>query len=294
MRNIDRRTFIRSALAGAGALALPSWSGGSLDTLVAAPAAGCSATDMVTLGSSGIVTSRLAVGSGTHGVRKSSNQTRLGLDKFVGLIRHGFERGVTFWDMADQYGSHPYYREALKHVPREKVVILTKSLTRDAAGMKADIERFRSELDTDVIDILLLHYLRDPAWTEKMQATMDVVSEAREQGVLRTFGVSCHDLGALKAAVASDWVEVILARINHAGAAMDGPPEVVAPVLREAHDKGKGVIGMKLAGAGRIRDQLSESLNYVLSLGSVDAFTMGFESTAELDDFCDKVAALGA
>ncbi len=293
MRNIDRRAFIRSALAGAGALVLP-WNDNSSVGLLAAPSGKYSAADLVSLGNSGITVSRLAIGSGTHGVRKSSNQTRLGLDKFVGLIRHGYERGVTFWDTADQYGSHPHFREALKYVPREKVVILTKSTTRDAAGMKADIERFRRELNTDMIDILLLHVLTDPKWTDKMQATMDVISEARAKGHLRTFGVSCHDLGALKAAVASDWVEVILARINHAGAVMDGEPSVVAPLLKEAHGKGKGIIGMKLAGGGQIRDQLSESLNYVMGLGSVDAFTMGFESSAELDDFFGKVSAVGS
>lgn len=293
MKKIDRRAFIRSALAGAGALALP-WSGGNGTGLAAAPTGKFSVRDRVTLGDSGIVTSRMAVGSGTHGWRKQSNQTKLGMDTFVNLIRHGYERGITLWDMADQYGSHPNYREALKYVPREKVVILTKSTTRDADGMAADIERFRKELDTDVIDILLLHCLTDPGWTEKMTATMDVVSEAREKGKLRTFGVSCHDLGALKAAVASEWVEVILARINHTGASMDGPPGVVAPVLQEAHGRGKGIIGMKIAGAGSIRDQISESLNYVLGLGCVDSFTMGFESIAELDEVCGKVAAVGA
>jgi 1-deoxyxylulose-5-phosphate synthase len=292
MSRIDRRAFIRGALAGAGAMAFP-WGDKFPTSLLGSPVERIGAADRVVLGNSGIVTSRLAIGSGTHGVNKSSNQTKLGLEKFVGLIRHGYERGITFWETADQYGSHPHYREALNYVPREKVVILTKSTTRDAAGMKADIERFRRELNTDTIDILLLHFLTDPHWTDKMQATMDVISEAREQGWISTFGVSCHDLGALKAAVASDWVEVILARINHAGSAMDGEPAVVAPVLKEAHEKGKGIIGMKLAGAGRIRDQLRESLTYVLGLGSVDAFTMGFESIAELDDLIGKVSAVG-
>jgi len=289
---MDRRTFIRGALVAAGAMALP-WDSNRGGAAVASPAGQFSAFDRVKLGNSGIVTSRLAVGSGTHGWQKKSNQTKLGMDNFVGLIRHGYERGITFWDMADQYGSHPNYKEALKYVPREKVTILTKSTTRDAAGMKADIERFRGELGTDTIDILLLHCLTDPGWTGKMQATMDVVSAAREKGHLRTFGVSCHDLGALKAAVASGWVEVILARINHTGASMDGTPAVVAPVLKEAHDKGKGIIGMKIAGAGEIRDQIRQSLDYVLNLGCVDAFTMGFESIAELDDFVEKVGATG-
>jgi len=287
MRNMDRRSFIRSALAGAGALALP-WQAAPARAQKAKFAAG----DRVVLNKTGIVTSRLAIGSGTNGFNKVSKQTRLGTDTFVGMIREAFDRGMTFWDMADQYGSHPFFREALKKVPRDKVVILTKVWTRDAEGVKADLERFRKEIGTDVIDILLLHCLTDENWTTKMKATMDVVSEAREKGRVRTFGCSCHSLGALKAAADSDWVEVLLSRINHRGVAMDAEPSAVVPVLRRAHDSGKAVIGMKIAGVGELRDEISQSLKFVLGQGFVDAFTMGFESVDELDDVIGKVAAV--
>ncbi|HLA40215.1 MAG TPA: aldo/keto reductase [Candidatus Glassbacteria bacterium] len=288
MKNIDRRSFIRATLAGAGALVIP-W---PTAPVRAAQPKKFSTSDRVVLNKTGIATSRLAIGSGTHGFNKGSNQTKLGLDTFVGLIRESFDRGMTFWDMADQYGSHTYFREALKYVPRDKVVILTKVWTRDAAGVKADIERFRQEIGTDVIDILLLHCLTDDNWTTDMRATMDVVSEAREKGLLRTYGCSCHSLGALKKAADSEWVEVLLSRINHRGVAMDADPATVVPVLRQAHDSGKAVIGMKIAGAGDLRSQISQSLQFSLSQGFVDAFTMGFESVAELDDLMGKVAAV--
>lgn len=289
---MNRRSFIRQALAGAGMLAL---SRTGLLTAAGEPAAGTlSAADRVELGRTGIVTSRMAVGSGTSGVRKASNQTRLGLEKFLEIVNHAYERGIDFWDTADQYGSHEFFRPALDSIPREKVVILTKSTSRDAGGMESDIERFRSELGTDYMDILLLHCLMEDDWTEKMQAVMDVVSEAREKGVIRTFGVSCHTLGALKAAVESPWVEVILARFNHLGVAMDDTPQVVAPLLQKARDSGKGVIAMKIAGAGRMREQIQESLQFVLSRPFVDSFSMGFESVAEMDDLFDKVSAVKA
>ena len=213
----------------------------------------------------------------------------MGKEKFVNIIRYGFEHGITFWDTADNYGSHPLYREALKYIPRDKVVILTKSFSRDAEGMRKDIERYRRELSTDVIDILLFHCLTEDDWTEKMKATMEVVSEAREKGILRTYGVSCHALSALKAAVSSSWVEVIMARINHAGVNMDAKPEVVVPVLRKAYENGKSIIGMKIVGEGRLKEQIGQSLKFVLGLGFIDTITLGFESTGEINEMIKKV-----
>ena len=290
MKNMNRRSFIRQAAAGAGALVLPWPVVG--ESLLAAPAKNFAARDRVTLGNTGLVTSRLALGSGTHGYDKSSDQTRMGLESFLKIIRHSYDQGITFWDTADFYGSHGSFREALKHIPREKLVILTKSFSRNAEEMRKDIERYRIELGVDTIDILLLHCLMDPGWTGKMQSTMDVISQAREKGTIRTFGVSCHDLGALQAAAASPWPEVILARINHTGVAMDGAVEKVVPVLRQARENGKSVLGMKIVGEGKLADQIDQSLKFVLGLDVVDAITIGFSSVQELDQMIGKIAAV--
>jgi len=287
MKIIDRRRFLQQALVGAGVLTSP-WAC-PVESVLADTGKKFSATDRVMLGKTGIATSRVAIGSGTRGTYKSSNQTKLGKEKFVKIIRYGFEHGITFWDTADNYGSHPLYREALRYIPRDKVVILTKSFTRDAEGLRMDIERYRRELSTDMIDILLFHCLMDDDWTEKMKATMDVVSEAREKGILRTYGISCHTLGALKAAASNPWVEVIMARINHAGVNMDATPEVVLPVLRKAYENGKSIIGMKIVGEGRLKDQINQSLKFVLGQGFVDAITLGFESTGEINEMIKKI-----
>jgi aryl-alcohol dehydrogenase-like predicted oxidoreductase len=82
---------------------------------------------------------------------------------------------------------------------------------------------------------------------------MAVLSEAREKGLIRTHGVSCHTLDALKTAAASPWVQVDLARINPAKVAMDSDPQTVVGVLKQMKASGKGVIGMKILGAGRLR-----------------------------------------
>ena len=250
------------------------------------------ASDRVKLGPMKVELSRLAMGTGTNGVGGSSNQTKkMGVGGMAALFKAGYDNGVTFWDAADQYGTHPHLRAGLKGVPREKVTILSKTHASTEAEMKADLDRFRKELNSDYIDILLLHCMMDARWPEKKKGAMNVISEAREKGIVRTHGVSCHTLEALKTAANTDWVQVDLARINPAGIAMDAKPEVVIPVLREMKAKGKGVIGMKILGAGRLRDRADECLQYALSLDCVDCFTIGAESQGELKDLVAKIPA---
>ena len=98
-----------------------------------------SASDTVTLGSTGIKTSRLAMGTGTVGTGHHSHQTALGIQGLSDLLRNGYDHGLRFFDAADSYGSHPHIAEALKHVPRDKVTVLSKSWARDANGMRADL-----------------------------------------------------------------------------------------------------------------------------------------------------------
>jgi predicted aldo/keto reductase-like oxidoreductase len=207
------------------------------------------------------------------------------------MFRFGYDNGVTFWDAADQYGTHPHLKEALKRVPREKVTILTKTHANTEKEMKADIDRFRRELNTDYVDILLLHCMLDADWNQKKRGAMNMINELQEKGIVRTKGVSCHTLEALKTAAAEPWVEVDLARINPAKVAMDADPETVLGVLRQMKASGKGVIGMKILGAGRLRDRADECLQYSLAQQTVDCFTIGAESQAELADLMKKIPA---
>lgn len=250
------------------------------------------ASDRIKLGPRAIEVSRLAMGTGTNGWGGSSNQTRkLGLQGLADFLHAGYDQGVNFWDSADQYGSHPHIGQALKKVPREKVVILTKTRATDEKSMRDDLDRFRKELGTDYIDILLLHCVTDADWNVKMRGAMDVISEAREKGIVRTHGVSCHSLEALKTAAREPWVEVDLARINPASVQMDAAPDKVLPVLREMKAAGKGVIGMKILGAGKLRDKQDQCLQYALAQDCVDCFTIGMESRDEFEDMVKRIPA---
>jgi aryl-alcohol dehydrogenase-like predicted oxidoreductase len=250
-----------------------------------------SASGTVTLGSTGIKTSRLAMGTGTVGYDHHSHQTALGVKGLSDLLLNGYDHGLRFFDAADSYGSHPHVAEALKHVPRDKVTVLTKSWARDAAGMRADLDRFRRELGTDYLDICLMHCLTEADWTDRYKGAMDVLSEAKQKGIIRAHGCSCHSIEALRAAAKSPWVEVDLARMNPVGAYMDSDPATVVSVLKQMKSAGKAVVGMKILGQGTLRNRQDEGIKYALSLGLLDAFTIGAESKQEQEDLIRRIAA---
>ena len=250
-----------------------------------------SATDTVTLGRTGIQTSRLAMGTGTVGSGHHSNQTALGLVGLSRLLQNGYDNGLRFFDAADSYGSHPHVADALKHVDRSKVTVLTKSWARNGTEMRSDLERFRRELNTDYLDIVLMHCVTEADWTTQFRSAMDALSEAKEKGIIRAHGCSCHSIEALRAAGQSPWVEVDLVRINPIGSHMDADPETVVSVIREMHSAGKGIVGMKILGQGDLRNRQNEAIRYALGLGVLDAFTIGAESISEQADLMHRMAA---
>ncbi len=307
---MKRRDFIRHAACGAGGallagatstLAAKSRFLASLGmtkgaTLVDARLAALralprkfAANETATIGKTGIQTSLLAMGTGTVGSGHHSHQTALGIKGLSDLLLNGYEHGLRFFDAADSYGSHPHVAEALKHVPRDKVTVLTKTWARDAATARADIERFRQELGTDYLDICLMHCLTEGDWTERYRGVMDVFEEAKRKGTIRAHGCSCHSIEALRAATKSRWVEVHLVRINPIGSFMDADPATVVSVMREMKAAGKGIVGMKILGQGDMRNRQDEALNFALGLGLLDAFTIGAESKAEQEDLIRRI-----
>jgi 1-deoxyxylulose-5-phosphate synthase len=301
MTEIDRRRFLGTAAGAAAVLGASSLRADQQAAGVAGglPVGAPPAPPIVELGSTGVQMSRLGQGTGVHGGERQSDQTRMGFAKLVDLMRHAYDRGIRFFDLADLYGTHVYFREALRSMKRDELAILTKlwwrydgpddktNLPERRQMAKTALERFRHELTTDYIDIVLLHCLMKPGWDKQMQPYMDVLSEEKAQGRIRALGCSCHDLRALKTAAVAPWVDVILARINMKGGKevmMDGSREEVEDVLRTARANGKAIIGMKIFGEGRLAEQRDACMKYAQELGLLDAMTIGFHTPEQIDD----------
>lgn len=253
----------------------------------------------VAIGKTKLKFSRVVLGTGMRGGNRQSNHTRLGKEKFETLLREANDRGVDTFDLADLYGTHPYVIPALQGIQRDKFNIISKIWFRDGGIPEKDrpdadvcVERFLKELKTDYIDLLLMHCVVSAKWPEELRRQMDILSKLKEQGKVRALGVSCHSLEALEACIAEPWVDSVHTRINPYGMSMDGPPEKVVPVLQKIHAAGKGVVGMKIIGEGRLRndpERRSESIKYALTLGCVDVLNVGCESIAEVDDLATRI-----
>jgi aryl-alcohol dehydrogenase-like predicted oxidoreductase len=292
MKKTNRRQFLQTGAAGlAGLAAITSGFTGKDNAALA------ESVDMVKLGNTGLQVPRVALGTGSGGWNRASNQTRLGYRNFVELSQYAYDRGIRFFDTADMYGSHPYVREALKVIPRENVTILTKVMTYGHEGwytvepFEKSLDRFRKEVGTDYFDIFLLHCMMNDKWPSEYRKFMDGLSDAKQKGIIRTVGISCHDFGAMKEAAVNPWVDVLLARINNKGPKMDGTPEEVMQVLETAKKNGKGVIGMKVFGMGDLvrEEQREKSLNFVIKSGNVHCMTLGLESKEQVDDAVTRV-----
>jgi aryl-alcohol dehydrogenase-like predicted oxidoreductase len=293
--HVNRRDFMVKTAAATTAVitaasnpssgAAPALAGHSRIALPKSP------TELVALGKTGIQVSLIGMGTGSVGSGQASNQTRLGVKEFTHVVRHALDHGVRFFDVADQYGSHVYLREALKGVPRDQYVIQTKTHATNVPDARSHLERYRLELGVDYIDIVLLHCMQKSAWPGENQGSIEYLMKAKEEKIIRAHGTSCHGMDPLRTAAKNPFVEVDLARINPEGLIMDDrKPDEVASVLEEMHGAGKGVIGMKILGEGRITtpERKDASLRYVLGLGTVSAFIIGFQATEQVDDILKR------
>jgi aryl-alcohol dehydrogenase-like predicted oxidoreductase len=294
-RPVTRRRFLARSAGGLGLLLAPKLlraeekAEGGFDPFEAVP-----------LGRTGLKVCRVGFGTGTKGWMRQSNQTRMGKERFEALLRAAFDKGVRLFDCADLYGTHHHVASALKGIPRDQYVLVTKVWWLKTAAVpeperppvETVVERFLKELGTDYIDIVQLHAPVSPKWPAELKAQMDALEALKKKGVLRAHGISSHSIEALLAAADEPWVDSVHARINPFNIMMDGPLDKVVAALKKLHDAGKGVIGMKIMGEGRLRDsdeKRDQSVDLALNLGSVDAMIVGFEKPEEIDDFAARV-----
>jgi predicted aldo/keto reductase-like oxidoreductase len=284
----SRRAFLKTAAAGAlGALYADS--------------AGAAEIPKVKL--AGLNVPLLGMGTGVKAGNRSNALERSGEKNFLETVRLAYDQGVRLFDCADSYGSLPMVAKALKDKPRESYVLVTKVWCHPKGGIPNDesrddslavVERSLREAGSDFIDLVQLHCQTAADWTKTYRRHMDQLDEAKEKGWIKAHGCSCHSIEALEAAAADPWVDVVHTRINPWGVKMDGPTNVVVPVLKKIHAAGKGIIGMKLIGEGEFRNdpaKIDESLRFALDLGCIDALIVGFEKPAEILDYRKRLAA---
>jgi predicted aldo/keto reductase-like oxidoreductase len=251
----------------------------------------------VTLGKTGIKLSRLGFGTGSN---NGHTQTAQGRAAFTDLIHYAYDQGITHIDTAQAYATFGMIGDAIKGLPREKLFIQSK-VDGQPEDVLAVIDQHRKAFNTDYVDSMLIHYMRRGQWADEWKRVMEAFDQAKEKKWIRAKGVSCHTLPALRAAVATDWTEVHLVRVNPQGSYTDAEGDVwgdsgndIAPVMREIktmHAKGRGVIGMKICGNGTFTDPADreKSIRYAMACREIDAVVIGFKNRREIDEAIERI-----
>src|SRR3989442_9453364 len=216
MAQSTRRDFLKTSFAGA----VLSGIGGQA---ALAQTTKRSAIDWVTLGKSNVKVTRLAFGTGTYSGRV---QRELGQPEFTRLVRHAYDRGIRFFETAESYRGMPEMLSiALKGIPRDSYKLMTKYSTPASGDPAPKIDEFRKQLNTEYIDILLLHCLRPPSWKTDYSSLQDGFSEAKQKKVILSHGASVHGLPALRTFPGNQWLDIAMIRMNHNGTRMDTPEQ---------------------------------------------------------------------
>ena len=252
-----------------------------------------SATDWVTLGKSNVKVTRLALGTGTY---SGQVQRELGQENFTRLVRHAYDRGIRFFETAESYGDmHRMLGVALKGIPRDSYRLMSKVTTREGTDPQQKIDELRKLANTDYFDIMLLHYQHVATWPTDTGRWQDGLQEAQVKKAIVGRGASVHGLPALRKFPGNQWLQIAMIRMNHNGTKMDaedfatngrGNVDEVVEHTKQVHGQGMGVISMKLAGEGQFtsREDRQKALKFAFGTGAVDAVTIGYKSTAEVDE----------
>jgi predicted aldo/keto reductase-like oxidoreductase len=294
----SRRQFLQNSVAVAGAAMLAPL---AMQSAALAQTTRRSAVDQVALGNTGLKLSRLGMGTGVDNGRV---QKALGKENFIKLIRYAYDRGITYFDTCDRYETMEWMPDALKGLPREKLFIQTK-ISGQPTDIASAIDQERKRLNTDYVDSMLIHSQIVANWTKQdvWKRIMDGFNDAKEKKWIKAKGTSCHNLPALQDAVASDFHDVHLVRVNPQGKYVDGPSGrgytatetwPVDPVIEQIKSmsaKGRGIIGMKIIGNGLFTDPADreKSIRFAMGMKEIHAVVIGFKSTSEIDEAIERI-----
>jgi aryl-alcohol dehydrogenase-like predicted oxidoreductase len=288
MAHYSRRDFLKtglavSALAGVGRLPLH--------------AERQSATDLVTLGKSGVKVTRLAFGTGSF---SGQVQRDLGQNEFTKLVRYAHERGIRFFETAESYGDmHRMLGVALKGVPRESYQLMSKVTTHEGVNPQQKIDELRKLANTEYFDIMLLHWQHTATWPADSSKWQDGILEAESRKAVVSHGASVHGLPALRQVPGNKWLDVAMIRVNHKGKSMDaedyktdglGDVSEVVTHVKQVRKQGMGVISMKLVGEGTFnREDRQAAMKFAFRNAGVDCVTVGYKNTAEIDEAMENL-----
>ena len=245
------------------------------------------------LGNTDLFVSPVAFGVLTVG----NTQMNLPIEEGAELIKYALSKGINFFDTAQYYETYPYLKEGLKDIDMssanpDRPVICTKSLGRSYSEMEYAIHEAQRELGIDVIDIFLLHEIRQsPDWEIRSGAWRCLI-DYKEKGVIKAIGISTHHVEVAEMMAEVEECDVVFPLINFASLGIRkedgaGTCEEMAAAIAKCSAAGKGVFAMKAFGGGNLTGQYVKALDYVSSVPGIDSIMVGIGKTSDIDALVD-------
>lgn len=178
------------------------------------------------------------------------------------IPQKALEWGVTYWDTADCYtggrsesGIGKYFEKYPEK--RKNIFLVSKSDSRDPAGIQKLLVRSLNRIKTDYIDLYFIHGIEEPE--ELTDEIKSWAQKAKKAGKIRFFGFSTHENMAecLTAAAKVGWVDALMTSYNFR--VMQDPDMQAA--VEACHKAGVGLVAMKTQAEGqRIRTEKDKQL----------------------------------
>lgn len=237
--------------------------------------------EYVSFGRAGFSVSRLAFGTLTI----SPLQLDLKLDRGIALMKSAYDLGVTFFDTAEIYDTYAHLKHAFDRV--DDVVISTKCYAYDEKTAQQSLEKARSGLGRDVIDIMMLHEQESEHTLRGHREAIDYFVNQKQKGIIRAFGVSTHFVACVSAAAEMDEIDVIHPIFNRRGLGIvDGTIEDMTRVIQHANLGGIGIFAMKPLGGGHMCANAKDALAFVADSPYVHSVAVGMQSEEEIKANC--------
>lgn len=237
--------------------------------------------EYVTLGNTGLRVSKLCFGTLTL----SPLQRDLDIEAGAALLKSAFDKGVTFFDTAEIYGTYAHLKKAFSG--NEDAVISTKSYSYDAKTAKESLDKARKGLGRDYIDIFMLHEQESEYTLKGHKEAIDYFLKMKQQGIIKALGISTHFVAGVKAAARHIEIDAVHMIYNMRGLGVaDGTREEMEAAVKEAWEAGKGIFAMKPLGGGHLCGGAGEAFAYAAGSPHVHSVAVGMQNIEEVRQNC--------
>lgn len=198
------------------------------------------------------------------------------------LFEFILDNGINFVDTARWYEDSEERLGAVIASRRAECIIASKTMKRDSAGTLADVQESLRRLQTDHIDVYMVHHIQWPEELNKVlsrNGALEALLKAKAEGQIGFTGISGHDPDILCAAISTGYFDVVELPHN----ALDY--KIFQPVVDMALEWDVGVLTMKALAAGKLADpddKAEKALRFALCVKGVASVVVGLSTVEQV------------